>query len=611
MARKKNIETHDDQKRLFSESMLRGEIPGHFIDQMDLTPFGDTYLNHYEKIRNKIISFTGPDSEMSAFEVYERMFCLDSQDEDIGNDPTVPSRSKIQKCMESPFTEGTDGKNHRTFGSNPVVYARSSLELPKSGRYYILFSDTFRTRLAELQKKEFAIISGCTYLGRKNTLAMAQKMYAMIFDIDGVTDQTVHTLFVQMDLEEIPRPNVMVQSGQGIHLMYFFRDPILIYTDEMREWLKWVKRTLTYSLLWTKFTSTDPKPQYQGITQGYRLVGSPTKIRGINVRAYRCRHDKYTLEELESYITEADEHNMRENFSWVVKPNRPDSKPRVPLEEAKEKWPEWWNRVEERKKTGLITEDAGTYTCNRTLYDWWLSKLNSHGNVRYGHRYYCIFLLGVYAAKCAILYDEYKRDAEALQPRLDAIGFPLYPFTEEDLEAALKGYYAKGAKRYSLKTISFLSGIPVEKNKHPFLDAYNESQKRYAERSGKTYVPEKMTRERWLEVRGRALSAEARRVYGTDWRKGGGNQSCIPKLRAWIEAHPYGTQKEASEDPELGLSFSAVSKNWSKAGGIPRAERVERWYSENPDATPDECAQALGISLRSASDHWKKSAKTS
>ena len=68
------------------------------------------------------------------------------------------------------------------------------------------------------------------------------------------------------------------------------------------------------------------------------------------------------------------------------------------IEEAKKKYPDWYER---RVVRG---EQRGRWTVKRDLYDWWLRKIETEIHV--GHRFYGIMTLAIYAVKCGIDEDE-------------------------------------------------------------------------------------------------------------------------------------------------------------------------------------------------------------
>ena len=76
-------------------------------------------------------------------------------------------------------------------------------------------------------------------------------------------------------------------------------------------------------------------------------------------------------------------------------------KSRLSLDEAKEKYPDWYERRIIKK------ERRGRWTVKRDLYDWWLHRIADE--IRVGHRFYGIMTLAIYAKKCGIDEDELRR----------------------------------------------------------------------------------------------------------------------------------------------------------------------------------------------------------
>ena len=69
-------------------------------------------------------------------------------------------------------------------------------------------------------------------------------------------------------------------------------------------------------------------------------------------------------------------------------------KSRLSLAEAKEKYPDWYDRRVVKK------ERRGRWTVKRDLYDWWLHRIADE--IKVGHRFYGIMTLAIYAKKCNI-----------------------------------------------------------------------------------------------------------------------------------------------------------------------------------------------------------------
>ena len=90
----------------------------------------------------------------------------------------------------------------------------------------------------------------------------------------------------QMNKDILPQATFVVNSGTGLHLYYVLKEPVPMYPYNQK-CLKELKYSLTRQI-WNKFTSTIKEPQMQGILQGFRVVGSGSKLgREYPVRAFR------------------------------------------------------------------------------------------------------------------------------------------------------------------------------------------------------------------------------------------------------------------------------------------------------------------------------------
>lgn len=164
-----------------------------------------------------------------------------------------------------------------------------------------------------------------------------------------------------------------------------------------QKYLKELKYSLTCQI-WNRFTSTIKEPQIQGIMQGFRVIGSGTKLgRDYPVRAYRLG-GPVTLEDLIEFIP--DSNGERQRIEGIMQ------KSKLSLEEAKAKYPEWYERRIVRQ------ERRGRWTVKRDLYDWWLHRIGDE--IRLGHRFYGIITPTIYAKKCGMDEDELREDASSL-----------------------------------------------------------------------------------------------------------------------------------------------------------------------------------------------------
>ena len=129
------------------------------------------------------------------------------------------------------------------------------------------------------------------------------------------------------------------------------------------------------------------------------------------------------------------------------------------LEEAKEKWPDWYNRV-------VVNGKKSAYLAKKDLYNWWLRKCQEVTEIKVGHRYYCALALVSFATKCNVPYDEVKEDLYSLIEKFDKLTIDKKNhFTKEDIKDALIIYNTPLALKLRRETISEMSGITIKKNK--------------------------------------------------------------------------------------------------------------------------------------------------
>ncbi len=429
--------------------------------------------------------------EVSAMDVYTDMFNL--------------GENEIQR----------DGEKPGAFKSNPIGYWKNSDK--QKGHYRIMFDDTFEETLKELQEADFCILNGVTYFGRKNLQENASKMYALIIDFDGVTDKLLNNFLhgaFSKDFDIYPVPNYIALSGHGIHLYYIFEEPIPLYPN-----IKLQLKALKYALIeriWNQYTSEEEHKQFQGINQGFRVIGGKTKIPGVRVRAFRINQHPYSLTQLGRYIPE--ESRVDESKLW--------KESKMSLAEAKKKYPEWY----ERKV--LNKEPKGYWQCKEDLYQWWIRKIKA--GAAYHHRYFNIMCLAIYGVKCGKSYEEVEADALELMPLLNDIN-PADPFTEYDIRSAMECFDMRYCT-FPIDDIVKISGIPIEKNK----------------RNGRKQAVHLMG--------ARAIQEINDRMNGTDWREGNGRTSAEQRIREYLELHPNAKKCDVIKD--LGLTKPTVYKWW-------------------------------------------------
>ena len=301
--------------------------------------------------------------------------------------------------------------------------------------------------LLELQGTDFTIISPISYYGKQRSGKNARYLYAMVFDLDGVEMPQLRDTLHQMNKEILPKATFVVNSGTGLHLYYVLEDPVPMYPQNQK-YLKEMKYALTRQI-WNRFTSTIREPQMQGVMQGFRVVGSASKLgREFPVVAFRYG-GRVRLEDLMLFVP--DTNGERQRVQSIM------MKSRLSLEEAKEKYPEWYDRRVVRH------ERRGRWTVKRDLYDWWLRRISSE--IRVGHRFYGIMTLAIYAKKCGIDEEELWRDAFSLiQPYDEMSVEEINRFTRDDVVCALE-MFNEDYVTFPRDDIAKLSGLTMSVNK--------------------------------------------------------------------------------------------------------------------------------------------------
>lgn len=290
---------------------------------------------------------------------------------------------------------------------------------------------------------EFVIMSSITYSGIRRTAENARYMYAMVIDLDGVEMRQLQDLLHQIDHDILPRPMFLVNSGTGFHLYYVFEEPVPMY-PHVQVALKEMKYALIRRI-WNRYTSTVKEPQMQGVLQGFRVVGTQSKLGSACPVVAFDIGDPVTLEYLNEFVSDA------------VKIKDIHYKSKLSLQQAKKKYPEWYqSRIveQQKKKTWVVKED---------LYHWWYRRIGEEVTV--GHRYFALMCLAIYAKKCRISEEQLEQDAFLLLDHYSGLtDDESNKFTEEDVVAALE-MYNESYITFPRDDIARISGLPIVANK--------------------------------------------------------------------------------------------------------------------------------------------------
>jgi hypothetical protein len=425
-----------------------------------------------------------------------------------------------------------DYSGYRMWRYNPVVFCKDG----KSVFHRLLLKDDGDSLLF-LSGRKFAIMPPVTFVGNTNSYKNARFLYAFAIDLDGVGVTEIEYLLTGMNSGFLPKANIIVNSGHGLHLYYLLERPIEMFATRLKS-LNKLKEGITRKV-W--LVSKLRKPQIQSVVQGFRLPGTMTKF-GKKIRAFINRDVRlHNPEELNTFCSK-DFQLSNEDVGHLM-----DSKPynpaKITLAEAEKLWPEWYAaRVIGKKRVGK------KWHVNRALYDWWLNILREGEKVEVHHRYWCILTLVVYAVKCDISRDEVLADALSLVESFNKKSKTIdNPFIEDDVYDAMRAYDEEYNK-WPVRVIESTTGIRIDRAKRNHRDQKTHIQVMNAIRDRVTH-PDGL----WRENNGRKPGST----------KNADNSRCASIIRDWRERNPQSNNKSLCAR-ETGLTRPTVLRWWNE-----------------------------------------------
>lgn len=375
------------------------------------------------------------------------------------------------------------------------------------------------------ESENFCMISPISYAGIHRTNKNARYMYALVIEIDDITDEIgIKELIYSWNRENqrMPQPTYIVCSGSGLHLYFVFERPIPLFQN-IFEQLSAVKKYFT-KRFWNKYVTNSHQPekiQYESINQPFRCVGSITKNGKGYVMAFETG-SKITVEYLNSLLP--DKLKMNEIY-----------KSKLSLADAEKQYPEWYQR--------RIVEGKGRGHWNRHdgIYFNWIEKVKEGAVV--GHRYNCLENLCSLAVQCQIEPRQVEKDCRELAAFLETLtNDEKNHFTEYDILCALKTYHNadEGAYRRKIEYISNKTGITLTPNKR---------RKKPLNRADGTALKAARAMQNIIDPDG-------------EWRYKGGAPTAEQKVLSWQRGNPGG--KKADCIRETGLSKPTVYKWWDE-----------------------------------------------
>lgn len=427
------------------------------------------------------------------------------------------------------------GERHTDFSHPNALYLyRDASDIDhKRLKRRVMLNDTWKQDYDTYVKDNpMTLCSGLVYRRKANKLENAQRMNALIFDLDGVGYSEIRSLFLRFGgdpqrVRRLPMPTFLVLSGTGLHVYYVFQEPIDLYPN-IKIQLKSLKYDLTFRMWEYKGTSQREAIQYQSINQGFRMVGSINEKHNTELVAFRIG-EHVTLDYLNAYATK------QENQVDIHRPFRPSKMTRAA---AKEAYPEWYQRVviegKKRKKkwdiSGKVHGDDPY-----ALYHWWLRKIVE---IKGGHRYFFLMCMAIYAYKCDVPREQLVRDMQTAFEDLQMVKHENV-LTEDDIKSALEAY-DKEYFNFTIADIEALTEVRIEKNKRNGRSRADHIQLMNFIRDG---INGNLN---WRNRNGRPKGSGTAQKKVFDWRK----------------EHPEGKPKECMM--ETGLSKNTVYKWWNK-----------------------------------------------
>lgn len=364
-----------------------------------------------------------------------------------------------------------------------------------------------------------------SYAGSGNTQMLARECYALFFRVclpneiePRYVENCLHDLKWQVDKWGMSHPRnpqicptyvVTDKSMKDVFFCYVMHEPIPMYYG-LHKKIQRLYDALSRAIhhMWDSYYYDDVtrqvvykyecfKPQPADIFKTYPVVG--TRLNGETCVAYEVG-SKYTLDDLNMLVPKVARVEIYD--------------PQMSLEEAKEKYPEWYHRrIEQHRKSS----GNRYFKSDEAVYRWFLKTVNDNiDTVALG----AMEALASYACKCQIERLTLSEDLEGLHSAL-ASRFPEDQIAEHH-ERALE-FYAEAAgplTTWGLDAINKWSGLNIQRSK----------------RNG---LPQKL---------------HLKKVHEACSYKN--------KVRDWVKTHPSGTQTECAA--ELDMSRQTACKWWPK-----------------------------------------------
>lgn len=424
-------------------------------------------------------------------------------------------------------------------------------------------------------------MSPISYIGRKRDERHERFIYVLTIEIDDLITEKVkgkrnlyqkglETALHQWGADNNPKwengwyiaPTAVTCSGSGIHCHWFLKDPYplfggQIFDEENNEtfrrfqW-KWFRQNFS-DYVWNDGVSKSPI-QREAVGQSFRMVGSLSKDNKL-VEAFWISKKRYSIEELfglQIFGTPLNEISGRcfpcDCWDTTTKQDMDLTKKEQTISEklleAKEKWPDWYERRIVHKQP---PRKGGHWHINSNLYYWYRDLIKKDAHV--GCRFYRLYTLAQYGAKCDIPFEQVKNDCIEIGEAFKIID-KASPLEDWEIEKAYSAYYDYRAFESTIDYVNQKAHLNIEKNKRNGNSQYDHLQ-------ADTLI-DKKTGKKVINLckANRELTLQTMRENGEI--KGRPDKRAI--VHQWQTEHPNGKKADCIRD--TGLTKPTVYKWW-------------------------------------------------
>lgn len=450
------------------------------------------------------------------------------------------------------------------------------------------------------------ISSPILYAGQSRKAERARSIWGIAIDLDDVQKHNLADIAWWINhLDRTPMPSMIVSSGNGLHLYYLFPMGVGTHKSTVKT-LQRLKHNIT-QFMWNGLFSSDPNPDlHQGIWQGFRIPGTPTKRDGYKVVGFVPEViPYYTVRELNTWfqpdvegVIDRDARPLSEKEILAVEEDRylPSA---VSFQEAKERWPDW--------EPGKA---PGQWVSNRRLYDWWLRLIRGKDRaIVAGRRYYWVLALVAFAKKCQIPYEELEADAYSLLDQMEALTVKEdNHFTASDIEDALRSYRYTGERslaRYKKNYIGAKTGYYFPENKR---NGRTREQNLMIARAARDVDMKSRGLDRW-QGSGRTKMKNARLAVemwcGRNPYNCNKTQCAKECIYTGYEIYTDDKGKKHRRRVQKHLDPHTVANWWWRESPNSVAEAILKWRAAHPgNENKSQCARECGISRPSVIKWW-------